>query len=64
MLLKIQLTENMLVKVDEMIIAAGMAFTFRKVTTGVQYNRSPRWRFGLSVKKLHSQSTAVSCRKI
>ena len=23
-----------------------------------------RWRFGLSVKKLHSQSTAVSCRKI
>ena len=28
---KIQLIENMLDKVDEMIIGGGMAFTFRKV---------------------------------
>jgi 3-phosphoglycerate kinase len=33
---KIKLIENMLDKVDEMIIGGGMAFTFKKVVEGVK----------------------------
>lgn len=33
---KIKLIENMLDKVDEMIIGGGMAFTFKKVVDGVK----------------------------
>ena len=35
---KIQLIENMLDKVDEMIIGGGMAFTFRKVMDNMPVN--------------------------
>jgi len=37
---KIQLIENMLDKVDEMIIGGGMAFTFRKVMDGMKIGAS------------------------
>ena len=37
---KIQLIENMLDKVDEMIIGGGMAFTFRKVLDGMPIGTS------------------------
>lgn len=37
---KIQLIENMLDKVDEMIIGGGMAFTFRKVVDGMSIGTS------------------------
>jgi len=37
---KIQLIENMLDKVDEMIIGGGMAFTFRKVINGMAIGNS------------------------
>jgi len=37
---KIKLIENMLDKVDEMIIAGGMAFTFKKVLNNVQIGKS------------------------
>eukprot|EP00761_Pharyngomonas_kirbyi_P011498 gb/GECH01011523.1/.p1 GENE.gb/GECH01011523.1/~~gb/GECH01011523.1/.p1 ORF type:complete len:415 (+),score=114.06 gb/GECH01011523.1/:1-1245(+) len=37
---KIQLIENMLAKVDEMIIFGGMAFTFKKVCFGVNIGKS------------------------
>merc|ERR1711970_669739 len=37
---KIQLIENMLDKVDEMIIGGGMAFTFLKVTRGMKIGNS------------------------
>eukprot|EP00914_Ancora_sagittata_P010219 GHVO01019711.1.p1 GENE.GHVO01019711.1~~GHVO01019711.1.p1 ORF type:complete len:416 (+),score=67.95 GHVO01019711.1:91-1338(+) len=37
---KIQLIENMLDKVDEMIIGGGMAFTFLKVTNGMKIGNS------------------------
>ena len=40
---KIQLIENMLDKVDEMIIGGGMAFTFRKVLDNMAVStRLPR----------------------
>ena len=42
---KIQLIENMLDKVDEMIIGGGMAFTFRKVMD----NMKVRVKLGLFV---------------
>jgi len=37
---KIQLIDNLLDKVDEMIIGGGMAFTFKKVIDGVQIGKS------------------------
>eukprot|EP01116_Phalansterium_solitarium_P023465 TRINITY_DN822_c0_g1_i1.p2 TRINITY_DN822_c0_g1~~TRINITY_DN822_c0_g1_i1.p2 ORF type:complete len:417 (-),score=179.67 TRINITY_DN822_c0_g1_i1:1367-2617(-) len=37
---KIQLIENLLDKVDEMIIVGGMAFTFKKVLDGVKIGKS------------------------
>ncbi|HEY6728916.1 MAG TPA: phosphoglycerate kinase [Polyangiaceae bacterium] len=37
---KIQLIENLLDKVDEMIIGGGMAYTFKKVCFGVQIGKS------------------------
>jgi phosphoglycerate kinase len=37
---KIQLIENLLDKVDEMIIGGGMAFTFKKVIDGVKIGKS------------------------
>ena len=37
---KIQLIENLLDKVDEMIIGGGMAFTFKKVLDGVKIGKS------------------------
>jgi phosphoglycerate kinase len=37
---KIQLIENMLDKVDEMIIGGGMAYTFKKVVDGMQIGES------------------------
>lgn len=37
---KIQLIENMLDKVDEMIIGGGMAYTFKKVSNGMQIGNS------------------------
>ena len=37
---KIQLIENLLDKVDEMIIGGGMAFTFLKVLNGIEIGKS------------------------
>lgn len=37
---KIQLIENMLDKVDSLIICGGMAFTFKKVIDGVEIGKS------------------------
>jgi phosphoglycerate kinase len=37
---KIQLIENLLDKVDEMIIGGGMAYTFKKVVNGMQIGKS------------------------
>ena len=39
---KIQLIENLLDKVDEMIIGGGMAYTFKKVVYGVKVGCTAR----------------------
>lgn len=42
---KIQLIENMLDKVDEMMVVGGMAFTFLKVTKNMEVSRDALFAF-------------------
>lgn len=53
---KIQLINNMLDKVDEMIIGGGMAFTFLKVLNNMEVRRGARIETGVYGFSLYSSS--------